>query len=148
MKIQDQCCSLEQATRLKELGINLESYFVIGEENQKVIERWAVEGNEDVFYNCYTTAELGVMLPSEVYTLYTGTSPFRNNPWEWVYNDLDEAMGMFSTEAEARAALLIHLLETGSVLASQVKLIGKEKIPNSVNKVLTAIKQKRNSRHP
>src|SRR5574341_2010928 len=62
MKLENQVCTLEQAKRLKELGVTQESYFHFGDHLDGVTESWMHEGDEDVFYAAFTVAELGVMI--------------------------------------------------------------------------------------
>lgn len=71
-------------------------------------------------YPAFTVAELGVMLPSELYTEYTGSSPSKNAPWQWVDFHDDTAMGTYDTEAIARAGLLIQLLENKNITPAEV----------------------------
>lgn len=113
MKLENQVCTLEQAKRLKELGICQESYFLHGEEAGHIVESWSVEGYEDEFYSVFTVAELGVMLNT-----YTGNIRKSDNADYW-YAYLDTYQ-QFKTEAEARAALLICRLEWKAVTAEEV----------------------------
>ena len=82
MKIEQQVCTLEQAKRLKELGVE-----------QKVLYQWKVNDVQTVvidtpmamwieryvppvgntFYAAFTVAELGVMLTSETLTIRRGS---------------------------------------------------------------------------
>lgn len=112
MKIQDQCCSLEQAKRLKELGVRGESTFQCTKNG--------IPQTGPLMYQLWNVAELGVMLPSEVYTRYTGSNPHHNAPWEWVDDAEGESLGVYDTEAQARAALLIHLIERDHTTADEV----------------------------
>lgn len=116
MKIENQVCTLEQAQKLKEFGVEQVSAFSYNKEGKL----WAPHYNDmplawSAHTAAFTVAELGVLLPSELYTQYTGSSPSRNAPWEWVDDHGKEAMGIYDTEAQARAALLIRLLEAGDI---------------------------------
>src|ERR1044071_3781768 len=69
MKIEDQVCTLEQAKRLKELGVVQESEFywmkwiTVLEDGTE--HEWKVVFNKawGEYYSAYTVAESGVMLP-------------------------------------------------------------------------------------
>ena len=120
MKLEQQVCTLEQAKKLKELGVE-----------QKVLYQWKVNDVQTVvidtpmamwieryvppvgnaFYAAFTVAELGVMLPSETFTQRTGSEDSEYDNWEWVDDGNGNANGLYETEAEARAAMLIYLLE-------------------------------------
>lgn len=122
MKIENQVCTLAQAKRLKELGIKHESYFVFGATRGLITESWSVEGDEDDFFDAYTVAELGIMLPDlltthlqyELVCIKEADDEWlcrycRNNDMLDTYPQLPNAAG--KTEAQARAAELIYLLE-------------------------------------
>lgn len=61
MKLQDQCCSMEQADRLKELGVAMESLFYHTDSDWGVMPRKSIDfsGNPS---SAFTVAELGVMI--------------------------------------------------------------------------------------
>lgn len=162
MKLQKQVCTLEQAKRLKELGVkptntnqlNLEWYLVAeyDEEGETVIEWHDAlcfnDGTHDAKcltelplncttssgefcdykggYPAYTVAELGEMLPFRVGSDYLvtwapqGGVASHNDKWlcHYVVNELSELGGtqvVGETEAEVRAAMLIHLIENGLI---------------------------------
>jgi hypothetical protein len=109
MKLENQICTLEQAKRLKELGICQDGYFHYGDRLDGPTESWMHEGDEDVFYAAFTVAELGVMLDYCSVTRsempgYKGQFCFPGGPikGECLY---------FPTEAQARAQRLIIALE-------------------------------------
>lgn len=106
MKLEDQCCTLQQAKRLKELGIEQISYFVWGERGV-ITEGWSIEGYEDIFYSAYNVAELGIMLPPGYDTM-----KITDNGWAAYDPDGECVLTHYKTEAECRAAMLINLLET------------------------------------
>jgi hypothetical protein len=131
MKLELQVCTLEQAQRLYDLGIEQtgNAFNWIFDSGMK----WKLF--PDGYYNleeegievfaAYTVAELGVMLPYGYVTVIdehiNGDRCFTN--WHYEGDDLEIATGAkdaFGTEAEARAALLIHLLETGKTTAEEV----------------------------
>ena len=111
MKIEDQVCTLEQAQKLKELGISFDAIFCyVNGEIKHMPMRYD--------FNAFTVAELGVMLPDEEYTCRYGGDTTGN--WEWC-NDMNEvAYGLYDTEAQARAERLIVLLEKGEVTVAEV----------------------------
>lgn len=136
MKIENQVCTLEQAKKLKEL-LNLGQW-----KNVDFNFYWMLtEGALDYFLTtgprvggyaypidqvpCFTVAELGVMLPSETGTQRTGSEDSDYANWEWADDNNQMGMGMFATEAEARADCIICLLEK--------KLITPEEVNNRLN---------------
>lgn len=131
MKLEDQVCTLEQAKRLKELGVlQGHSYAAfIKNKCQQETKFWLMpvnspgvsnEGYEKWDSGClngfsaFTSAELGQMLPFGYDTMQcTGEG--------WRGYDLDHGdYGPFETEAKARAAMLIQLLETNAITADEV----------------------------
>jgi hypothetical protein len=120
MKLQEQCCTREQGQRLIELGVNPEALFwwmpsMSGPHGEYIRYSW--HGNN--LAPAFNVAELGALLPSTLFdshkeegpcwetTLIRGNGP--RTYWHSAY-DLG-AIGPYPTEAQARAALLIHLLE-------------------------------------
>lgn len=127
MKLEEQVCTLEQAKRLQELGIKDPSLF-------KWID-FSFDGDGTDFrpvfspiafkkcYHAYTVAELGEILPHEPnrfdlnitkgwdgwyvdYNYHTTTGDFKRMcPSFPIWNE--------HNEAQARAAMLIYLLENG-----------------------------------
>lgn len=132
MNLNDQVCTLSQAKKLQELGI----------EQRKGLFEWCVfmpdPLGEKWFYapvyfqeeiepqlhewiaSAYTASELGIMLP-------TNPSSSVNYSYYHRYNWKGHSVGYtalglipierewFKTEAEARADLLIHLLENKTI---------------------------------
>ena len=138
MKLEQQCCSLEQGKRLKELGVTAEPLFwhVIDIDPitpLDIIQKWQHSNFDQCEkYPAYTVAELGVMLPEEIGHKYNEHSSYYymqghsdvpvKYPKLWVIwyedNDLSPELEVLNmqfaagdTEAEARAAMLIYLLE-------------------------------------
>lgn len=123
MKINDQTINLSQAKRLKDLGISQDSFFLINPKGE-VLESWMLDGTEDAFYSAFTVAELGAMLPTSPkpegginYSYYhrnnwRGHSIGYSAPAD-PKNDIERPW--FQNEAEARADLLIYLLEEKSI---------------------------------
>jgi hypothetical protein len=123
MKFEEQVTSVELSNRLLELGVRKPSLFFrewTGAK-QDEIQMWD-DINGDVCLdnvNCYTVAELGEMLPrGEVlpYRLETGSKPTwyssKHLPEDGP-SDMDRSTIQESTEANARAKMLIYLLENG-----------------------------------
>jgi len=142
MNLKDQVCSLELSKKLKELGVEQESYFVfentVGQVDQscwRLIESWRFKENNDTDMECisaFTVAELGEMLPcasmSEKYlTEEDGKNLIAWNCYStdssddriWGYDDRTIA----ETEVDVRAKMLVYLIEQGVVTTKQ---IGKE----------------------
>lgn len=141
MDIQKQVCSLELAKKLKELGVKQESLFywskgigegsiLLGEPDNFNLEPKPMVDTADlkVRYSAFTVAELGEMLPDEVRFEYRDENEYgkrwklntfkaREEIWrveyEWKNNfqfDVRRAVEA-ETEADARAKMLIYLLE-------------------------------------
>lgn len=133
MKIENQVCTLEQAKRLKELGVlqdgSLAVWFIssVGPFIQFRL-------NEETLpqeYAAYTVAELGEMLPD-----YITVDSYRMHPrffkqeqnnspalWTGTYGktvDEDVPDFDFHNEAQLRAAMLIHLIENKLVSVDQI----------------------------
>lgn len=128
MKIENQCVSLELAKKLKDLGCKQESYFYwIEEEN----ERFGIYGIGDAnpktywsvpYISAFTVAELGEMLPAQLHIEVSVQHPVHQfitekqfSQWHAVYICAG-CMGKLGsqiahTEADARAAMLVYLLE-------------------------------------
>lgn len=115
MNINLQVCALAQATKLKELGITQWGYFSFFYDGRYFIS--PTVNNEDYgnpLASAFTVTELGVMLNEPTLRTnsegdLTETNPFASIP--------EEGLGVYDTEAEARAATLIYFLETGVVTA-------------------------------
>lgn len=124
MKIEDQCCTLEQAKRLEELGIIQESLFVwkcndvqnvvVDIKMKGWIDRYVRCVNND-YYSAFTVAELGVMLGIEWLPYYDHVEDV------WKTGIGTELKGYGTTnEAVIRAALLIHRIEMNYVKPEEV----------------------------
>lgn len=127
MKLENQVCTLEQAKRLFTLlGLN-ESLLNYVSENDKSYEIVVCNGYSwsdfpaysgyKYKYPAFTVAELGLVLPFGEYDTAQWDYGWR------IYTDGgDGAMGdvYFNTEAEARAAMLIFLLENNIISPDEV----------------------------
>lgn len=119
MRLENQVVSLELSKRLKELGVKQESlwYWGVHEVLGKSIGlnmNWGdyhATTNAVITYSAFTVAELGEILPDGVYLFqkeYGGKSFFiREFDGKGVWGG--------DTEANARAKILIHLIEKGIV---------------------------------
>ena len=132
MKLPSQVCTLEQAKKLKALGIVQDAYFIWGEQGV-ITESWGVEGNEDVFYSAFTVAELGTMLPATIDGLklpqwpigFKEAAPTYGMQYRWDAHDAHHRVYPLhvvfgDSEAQARADLLICLIADGKVSAEEV----------------------------
>lgn len=141
MKLQDQVCTLEQAKRLKELGVKQEGLFSYVHEGEHYCGGEKVEaGQSELIGGCsqcldfpykfdgvaFTVAELGEMLSQVRYkawgfpmmfTSYCHSDDFVADTigkWNCSFRnprDFKNPEIKASTEAEARAAMLIYLIE-------------------------------------
>lgn len=123
MKLENQVCSLEQAKRLKELGIEQKSHFVFcpTTEGHTIVNResgihlmWP-----DEHFAAFTVAELGVMLSAWLFPRHNNWMPRPNETGFDVLGGLAERQS-FATEAQARAAMLIYLLENSHITPTSV----------------------------
>ena len=137
MDLTQQVCSLKHARKLQELGVKQDSLFYwisIGILNNKHVG-WRLELSHNCnceepliaqeYYSAYTVAELGELLPFKIYSNPI-PNPFElkinklENKWEVYYlayesrelnnTDLCPTINA-NTEANARASMLIYLLE-------------------------------------
>ena len=124
MKLEDQVCSLELAKRLKELGVKQESYFCwqpIGKvgnggtfENTGTCRLVRYEDQRGAYaysktFAAFTVADLGEMLPI-FYSQFRYAPPPPDH--EVVCDGHSERA---DTEANARAKMLVYLLEQGII---------------------------------
>jgi hypothetical protein len=122
MKLEDQVCTEQQADRLKELGIIQESLFYHTHSDWGVMPRKSdFSGNPS---SALTVAELGVMLPPGYDTMYCTNDGWRG--FDLDGQDMCDSKP-FATEAEARAAMLIYLLETNIITPAEVNERLKDK---------------------
>lgn len=127
MKIENQVCTLEQAKKLKELGvIQEESQFYYRGQNvwhHNEVTDWP---NQEQFYDlfgsgaeagqifaAFTVAELGQMLPAG-YDTMAGTVTLTKREWLGydLYGKYIPSEKAYDTEAQCRAAMLIYLIES------------------------------------
>jgi len=132
MKREEQVCSLELAKRIKELGVKQSSafYWTVPKNDasdiRAYLEAHAVEQNwlEGMInkISAFTVAELGEMLPANLWNgkgdKVRWLSIDENEDGEWNIEYAYECRGVYDesvqtapTEADARAKMLIYLLE-------------------------------------
>jgi hypothetical protein len=133
MDISKQVASLEQAKRLKELGVTADSYFrwVCGisepKEDYILASEYSSKSVRRNEFPAYTVAELGEMLPKRYEAYWTesynlGCGEWRCDLYKRVGDSHSEVeLSKYgSTEAEARCAMLIHLIEQGIIKPEQI----------------------------
>ncbi len=114
MKLKDQVCSLELAKKLKELGVPQTGlYFHVQQEGQNptIVPKWRAKrilSWHKEIVSAYTVAELGEMLPKV-------TS--MGNTFEYWFCNYDGHVTQANNEADARAKMLIYLLENNLIQA-------------------------------
>jgi hypothetical protein len=122
MKLENQVCSLENGKKLAELGVTMDSYFVWIETVDynykaegffKVLKRGSA-GIYQLHAPAYTVAELGEMLPDGDITTRRGTKRFHCETMTFNHYTIEY------TEADARAQMLIWLLENGFITAQEI----------------------------
>jgi hypothetical protein len=145
MKLKDQAVTILYAKRLKELGMSQDSLFSwFGDEEFRLRDNgssaeysqwlWLAEtkpvNNQDADWRAdvsctnpiaaaFTVAELGVMLPPGYDTMYCTNDGWRG--FDLDGQDMCDSK-TFDTEAEARAAMLIYLLETNIITPAEVNV--------------------------
>lgn len=131
MKIENQVCSLEQAKKLKELRVKQDSAFVWGLLN---LSLWYIPSHrrgketEVNTASAFTVAELGLMLPCAFDTMRSTEFVWKEG-WKPYDNEDNLPFGYetyFNTEAEARASILIYVIENKLIKVDEVnqRLIG------------------------
>lgn len=146
MELESQCCSLDLAKRLKELGVKQESLCSWKPHRQQLptmteAERlgtyWTLFNDPPIQqdYSAFTVAELGDLI-SEYCNEWAQGWNDSGCFWQFQYGergcgnmlegfgekfsalDVDDENSNTSSEANARAALLIHILESNLLPAS------------------------------
>jgi hypothetical protein len=140
VNIERQVCSLPLARKLKALGVTQATqyqwFLVQGPDEYQVMQVWeaaelvkrmdmlaGIEGENfpriATVLECaaYTCAELGELLPPPSFSqrvVTSGASDWRAYGWKIA------SMGEGFTEADARAALLVSLIESGGLAADSL----------------------------
>lgn len=123
MNLEAQVCYLDLAKRLKELGIKQESLFVWNDYSRTYIgSGWEIDYRRECNGDgpaAFTVAELGEMLPYYVEVNNSGTYGQlrieKDGTGGWCVEYFDGEKFFENTEANARAKMLIHLIEKGIV---------------------------------
>jgi hypothetical protein len=130
MKLEKQVCTLELAKRLKVLGVKQGSHFYWvknfdAEKGWRVIGREQISGELDAHYGfrpdeareggyemyaAFTVAELGEMLPLGAKS-WQRNSDWACETWKTVADGHDGKIIVADTEADARAKMLVYLIE-------------------------------------
>ncbi len=132
MKIEQQVCTRIQAERLKELGVEQLSAFCYmaydsqfkGDEQPVHNNFYKADPSAFLWCSAFTVSELGVLFP---------INPSKDGNYNWYHrhNHRGHSVGYscfglepieqlwFSSEAEARAAMLIYLLENNLTTAGE-----------------------------
>ena len=119
MKLEHQVVSLELAKRLKELGVEQESLFWYSKLNGELKVKFFDEDDyldisEMEVYSAFTVAELGEMLPVGYHTFAAGPR-LEDRMYICYYTNANGDRFDYAqeadTEADARAKMLIYLLE-------------------------------------
>lgn len=147
MKLQNQVCSLQQAKKLKELGICQNSHFSwCGDETQRLMDNgkdgiavsnWVflsetlpVNNQEEdhrrlvpsakPFAAAFTVAELGVMLPDAFESI--SAKELHGTVWYGIdqNGNFFPFKKQYQTEAECRAEMIIELIESGQLAIIEV----------------------------
>jgi len=120
-------CSKENGQRLAELGVKVESYFSWYHDGKSLFIA-DTDTSMDFMLDiaciapAYTACEFGEMLPDEIFTYRDKDGWNCESP---VYENIDDQLKLSKTEADAKALMLIWLLEQNYITADQ---INKEKI--------------------
>lgn len=120
MELKNQVCGLESAKKLKELRVKQDSLWYY--RNIIVLEHTIAHAHDDCRiekneYSAFTVAELGELLPSplntekETYYLFYHQALTHNVYYKSIDGNELPAQIIEETEAEARARMLIYLLE-------------------------------------
>lgn len=130
MKLEDQVCSFELAKKLKELGATQISLFYWNNKNKLITSPIYFKKRRffALLYNisAFTVAELGEMLPDCIHGEYGYEayikSQKKDNEYKIYLDNLDKIAIFFSeNEANARAKMLIHLIENNLIRIKDVK---------------------------
>ncbi len=116
LKFEQGVCNKDLAKRIKELGVKQDSLwawerFNTGEDDLS-LQMGSKNQSENEYYSAFTVAELGELL--EHYTSYIHFMPnWKYHSWKVQLENKEIARTY--TEADARAKMLIYLLEEGYV---------------------------------
>lgn len=128
MNIESQVCSLELAKRLKELSIEQNSYFKYEVRENGYVEIYHSKPTSCAhkYYSAFTVSELGEMLPRKLPRtdgIYALQQDFYSDGFFNIYyclNDYSPIDFEDEKEADARAKMLIYLIENGFIEVANV----------------------------
>ncbi len=115
LPLSQQVCSLELAKKLAAVGVPQDSFFVwyggttpatLWTRDRFEEKRW---NHPEQTYAAFTVAELGEMLPYTAFGAYFNEFKGKDD-WSMAYGR--EKTIVADTEADARASLLIYLIES------------------------------------
>lgn len=122
MKLEDQLTSRELSERLKKLGVKQESEFYWSDYPVWRIHhqtyRDGTRNMEDIcrkVCSAFTVAELGEKLHSSYTTIKTARNKWLAFSTGNIHGNVDFKNTLSDTKANARAKMLIHLIEKGIV---------------------------------
>ena len=144
MKLEYQVVNLELAKKLKELDVKQESLFYWAESIDGYYTHKGYclyysrfhDGKRDTSISAFTVAELGQMLPTTIDNLYNdytlwlnnrktrtcgGNDGFQYHVWYTNAREEEQIIWSDTTEANARARMLIHLLEKEVIQVLSIK---------------------------
>lgn len=124
MNLEDQVVSLELAKRLKDLGVKQESVLWYDKEGDIFMP--VFPENRHRRFSAFTIAELGEMLPHQLVVRdeedrdWFDLELTKNNAQEWNLRYASNGSSPYpwmqdKSEADARAKMLIYLIEKGLV---------------------------------
>lgn len=111
MKREEKVCTIEQSVKLKNLGViqKSEYYHSINSYDSRFKEITVSPDNRDEIYSAFDVSELGIML----YGFDLPQWAFKRKMFKVLINPKDRVK-YFNNEAEARAELVIWLLQNHS----------------------------------
>lgn len=121
MKLENQVCSLELAKKLKELGVKQDGFFSWDMAGGICLSK---AGIDDRFYSAFTASELGEMLP-KWYASWRDVDDYEEDGVKYGHTYVcgredkiksgEEEFMVGLTEADARAKMLIYLIESNFI---------------------------------
>lgn len=119
--LQEQICTFEQAQKLKELGVTRRSIAMYAYHFGVWMPLFTVDGLSSETYPAYTVGELGFMLPTAYDTQRLTSETGNGEIWRCYDDNGNDVIDWeYNTEAEARAAALIMVLNEGILSLTQV----------------------------
>lgn len=134
MKLEDQVCSLELSKRLKELGVKQESLFCWTDDlNGKPYIVYRQSKNFSYHYSAFTVAEIGEIIREQFYVPRSYYFTMQNGRGWCGYKHVGghwhhmESITQSETEADARAKMLIYLIENKFIEVTKLTVTSEEK---------------------